>query len=304
MAYDRSDPRQSLAPAGGPTRSAGANIAPQYFEFDKRSPTQETDQGSHLWWARSQSCLVNYARVVRADPLTRRGQLDEYVVLVPTRGSTAIATSGSQTVSVVGPVIVVMPPGDSAVTVDANTDVIRVFTTQTPELCELCDNNAVYATTDPNVAPFAAWPAPPDGHRIRVYPIDDVPVDQSRFGRIFRCSTIMVNYLNESNGPRDSSKLSPHHHDDFEQLSLQLAGDFVHHIRTPWTVDSSEWRDDEHQFCTTPSVTVIPPPAVHTSQAVGEGVNQLIDIFCPPRFDFSAKPGWVLNADEYPMAIA
>ena len=40
---------------------------------------------------------------------------------------------------------------------------------------------------------------------------------------------------------------------------------------------------------------MIPPRVVHT-QDVGNGTTWLIDIFGPPRIDFSSKPGFVLNA--------
>jgi hypothetical protein len=298
VAYDRSDPRQSLASSG--TRNAGANVAPQYFEFAKSPPTNTTDGGSQMWWARSQSAVLNFVRANAGDPIERLGQTDEYMVVFPTRGVTATMSHGDDVVSVIGPAVIIMPPGDTHVVSAADAEVIRVFSTQSADLCSLCENDDFYATADPNVAPYAAWPAPPAGYRIRVYPIDEAPITDGRFGRIFRCSTIMINYLAENVGPRDATKMSPHHHDDFEQLSLQLSGEYVHHIRTPWTVNMNEWREDEHQHCTSPSVTVIPPPSIHTSQAVGLGCNQLIDIFCPPRFDFSAQPGWVLNADEYP----
>jgi len=151
------------------------------------------------------------------------------------------------------------------------------------------------------VTPLMPWPRSPAGERLRVYRIDDYPVQAGRFGRLFRCTTLMVNWGEGSDGPRDTSRMSPHAHDDFEQCSLCLAGDYVHHIRTPWTSNLAAWRDDEHRFIASPSVTIIPPPALHTSQAVNQGFHHLIDIFSPPRVDFSRQPGWVLNADEYPV---
>ena len=76
---------------------------------------------------------------------------------------------------------------------------------------------------------------------------------------------------------------------------------YVHHIRTPWTTDLATWRDDVHRRCTSPALVVIPPPTVHTSQGVGDHRHQLIDIFVPPRLDFSLRPGWVVNERDYPV---
>lgn len=298
--YDKSDPRSALASAPA---SAGAPHAVYYaaeYGLFYKDPPQETGATGKTWYTRGQNFLLAYSEAVPGAVFAREAQPDEYVALVPDRNTPVIASAGAQTETRDGFVLIIMPPGQGSITLPKGGRLVRIFSPDNPDIASRCANAAAFADRHVTVAPFKPWPAPKDGFKIRAYTLD-VPDEPGRFGRIWRCTTLMVNYLAEQHGPRDITKLSPHHHDDFEQGSLALEGSFMHHLRWPWTVDMNQWRDDEHAHVKSPSLTVIPPPAIHTSRGMEKGLNQLVDIFSPPRIDFSLRPGWVLNAADYPM---
>ena len=122
------------------------------------------------------------------------------------------------------------------------------------------------------------------------------PADNPRL-KFLQTQTLSINWV-EYQGPRNRAALSPHAHSDFEQGSLALAGNFVHHLRAPWGPDANAWQDDRHEAMGSPSLLVVPVELIHTSEGVGPGHHLLIDIFCPPRADFIAK-GWMANASDY-----
>lgn len=297
--YEAYDPRSRLAAktASGPVIEGFA--AAEYVKFHELPPA-EVQGGTRTWYGRGQNMVVSYSEVQPGAVLSRSGQLDEYMLVLPEAGDGAVIEAGGERVEVPGFVLAIVPPGDSRVTMRQAGLLIRVFSVRNADVAALASNAGAYAHAHPNIPPFQEWPAPPAGYRIRHYSLD-VPPKPGRFGRIFRCTTMMINMLPFEPAPRDTTRLSPHHHDDFEQCSLAIQGAFTHHIRWPWTANQSHWRDDDHEHCPAPSIAVIPPPAIHTSAATRPDGNQLVDIFSPPRMDFSKMDGWVLNADEYPM---
>ncbi|MEU7712412.1 hypothetical protein ACGF5H_06640 [Micromonospora chalcea] len=300
--YAKDDIRSQLA-AAAPSRSVDPStpVRPaQYLALYDMAPTTVSDAGSRTWLVRGQHLVLSWTEAVAGDRFARSAQPDEYAVLMYSGSAPVRVSADGGSAEVAQEAFVVVPPGDSVVEALADGPVIRVLSTLAPDLAGAAANAAAYREPDPRCAPLAAWPDPVDGFRLRVYPLAEHPIEPGRFGRIFRTTNMMINFLAEEPTPRDPLRLSPHSHDDFEQLSFGVKGEFVHHIRYPWGPDSTRWRPDDHGRLGVPSLCVIPPPTVHTTQGVGDH-QQLIDMFAPPRADFSAKTGWVRNADDYPM---
>jgi hypothetical protein len=300
--YAKDDPRANLnanATAVAPKAAEGFAGA-SYGRFYETEPQEKVSEGETWYW-RGQNLVVAYSKARDGLVLERAGQVDEYVLMIPNEDVTATVTWKDESETVTGPYLVFIPKGDSRIEIKGGGDVFRLITTQNADVAAKCANAGDYAAGehDPNVPPFEEWPAPVGGEHLRTYS-GNYPNQPGRFGRLFRGQTVMVNFGNGRPGKRDRTKLSPHFHEDFEQYSVATAGEYIHHVRWPWTPNGEHWRADEHEYCNSPSVAVLPPPAVHTSEGTNPGLNRLCDVFSPPRRDFSAQPGWVINADEYP----
>ena len=264
-------------------------------------PPQLEAGGARSWIARGANFVVVVTQAGAGTRLERRGQADEYMVLLP--ASTGTIRAGQETLAAAADSLTIVPPGDSEVVVHEAGQVVRVFSHRAQDLMALAGNAADYAEPTPDVAPLVPWPTPADGFRLRNYPLAQYTQADTNM-RIFRSTNLMLNVMTQRMVARDVRKLSPHSHVDFEQGSLALRGDWIHHMRYPWVQDMTAWRDDEHVEVGSPSLTVIPPKVVHTSRNLNDGGAWLVDIFAPPRMDFSSKPGKVANEKDYPLPPA
>lgn len=297
--YKDKDPRADLFAAAATPPATGLIAEEQLATFYDTAPQEEQD-GNRTWYVRGCNFVLAYSETSPGAVLERKGQADEYVIYLGDPADKAIIEWGGEKVEISGYSVTFVPPGDSKIVLPTGGKLTRLFTTASKDLVKGCPNADAYDAPRPHIPAFEPWPEPVGGWKVRQYSLN-VPDEPGRFGRIFRCTTFMVNALPAQVGPRDPAKMSPHHHDDFEQCSLALGGSFTHYLRWAWTTDMADWRADKAIDVGSPSVLVIPPPVIHTTRASSDGNNDLVDIFCPPRMDFSLKPGWVLNDTDYPM---
>jgi hypothetical protein len=245
--------------------------------------------------------VVGHTETPGEATVERGEQVDEWLLLLPDGQSMATVVAGGAKVEVTGKSLIVVPAGPSSITLRGRR-MLRAYTARSTDLLAVAANASSYDAARPLVRPLSEQP-PASAGRVLVYSLD-TPRRQGPPGRIWRSGELMLSYIDPLIGPRDPKAMTPHSHADFEQITVAIDGEYIHHIRWPWGRDLSLWRADEHERCVAPSAAVIPAQAVHTSQAMSPGLNQLIDIWCPARADFLEQPGWVLNADAYPPASA
>ena len=302
MTYDKSDPRWALAAPQGAKQSGTTTMPASYGLYYQDRPVDD-DANGRGWYTRSQNLVVHWIEARPGASFSRVAQVDEYMIVLPDDETAYEATANAESVRGEGYQLLIVPPGDSRISLPKGGRVVRLFSTQSPDLNARCANAAAYAHPDPSHPPFKAWPPPRDGYRLRVYDLQRGDRTPGQMGPIWRCTTLMLNFPPTGRKARDPSKMSPHSHYDFDQCSLVFAGNYVHHLRWPWGINKNDWREDEHVAVGAPSATMIPARVIHTSEARDPGPdgNRMADIFSPPRLDFSLQPGWVKNSEEYPL---
>ena len=277
-----------------------ANQAPSRATYARNydTPPQLEEGSAQTWLTRGANFVVAVSKVQAGDVLKRDANADEYFVFLP--DAPAEIEAGIERIDAGVETLSIVPPGASIVTARGPGLIVRMFTTRAADLVAKAANAGTYADGAPDCAPLVEWPEPSDGYHLRNYVLSEFAKADSNM-RVFRSRGLMVNVLAKRETARDVKKLSPHQHSDFEQGSLAVSGTYVHHLRFPWGPDMTTWREDEHMEIGSPSLTVIPPKVIHTSRNIGNDTGWLIDIFSPPRMDFSLKPGMVCNAGQYPM---
>ena len=92
--YDTTDPRSALnAPAKSSVPPPTEYAAAEYAKFYETKP-QEDDKNGKTWYARGQNFIIAYTEAAPGATFARKGQADEYVVLLHDAATTVDLSRG------------------------------------------------------------------------------------------------------------------------------------------------------------------------------------------------------------------
>jgi hypothetical protein len=262
-------------------------------------PPEARDNRRH-WLMRALNFSVEWIEFdAGADPFAFDSEFE--TLLLGVRGTVQVTPSASDIAAAWLPAnaIAIAPAGRHALYGEQGAACVLIASRRRDLAGRPILNAEAYEPPDARIVPTGRpFRRAKDCGRIQVLPFEQImaSADKPRL-KMLQTDTLSINLV-DYRGPRDRSALSPHSHASFEQGSLAIAGDFVHHLRTPWGSNADTWRDDEHLRAPSPSLLVVPVELIHTTEGVGEGRHVLLDVFSPPRFDFIAN-GWVFNARDY-----
>jgi len=273
---------------------------PSFAAFADHPPVRK--DGRNHWLMRGQNFVVEWVEAGAVSGPFEIESAFEMLVLLPDAGATLTRIeAGMRQECVAGRHTLCILPAGKFVIQMSEAGPCAIIASQRSDIDpEAVLNADAYRSPDARIDPGKPYLHKTGKKRseIEVLSIDAVvaPADNPRL-KMFQTETLSINWV-EYEGERDRSALSPHTHANFEQGSLAIAGNYLHHLRVEWGKNADLWRDDEHVKAPSPSMMVVPVQMLHTTEGVGGGRHLLIDVFSPPRADFIAK-GWMLNAADY-----
>ncbi|MDR0359033.1 MAG: hypothetical protein LBJ87_06170 [bacterium] len=246
---------------------SGHALTARFARFAEYDP-DETDGDTLTWYVRGRNVLVAYTEADTGAVLDSSHQPDEYVVLLPDTRGTVHVRAAEETVEVPGASLAVVPPGPSEIRVDGRMPVVRLFPARSREAA---DGSATEPEPQLDGSPL-------NRSSIRCHDLSTPPELGSAI-RLWRSPALLVACPDPVRGPVDPASVVPRSYPDAERYALVLRGEFVHRVGRPAAGDAGE---EEQERCGAPSLAIIPPRMVNASQAVGPGVNELVDVYCPP----------------------
>ena len=109
--YDKKDPRSTLASSASAKPKTGLIAEEQLGLFYQEEP-QINDETGKTWFLRGHNFVLAYSELNPGGFLTREGQVDEYVALMPDAPS--VLTAGDDREDLAGGTNAIWPPASSS----------------------------------------------------------------------------------------------------------------------------------------------------------------------------------------------